>query len=176
MEFKPLENSLFALRPLSVSDRDVLFEVARDKEIWRQHPDSDRYQPAGFSRYFDKLLQTDMPYLIIDKARQAIIGATSYYEYSARERQVAIGFTFLATAYWGGEANRAVKSLMIDHAFRFVDRIVFHVREKNFRSQGALAKIGAVRTKEYPAPACPGSLQLEYTIEKDRWPASDGTK
>jgi N-acetyltransferase len=32
---------------------------------------------------------------------------------------------------------------MLDHAFRFVDRVLFRVGENNLRSQKALEKIGA---------------------------------
>ena len=54
-----------------------------------------------------------------------------------------IGWTFLERAFWGGAYNAELKSLMLDHAFRFVDRVVFVVGEDNLRSQKALEKIGA---------------------------------
>jgi N-acetyltransferase len=38
-----------------------------------------------------------------------------------------------------------MKALMLRRAFRFVDRVVFLVGPRNFRSQKALEKIGAVR-------------------------------
>ena len=34
---------------------------------------------------------------------------------------------------------------MLDHAFAFVDTVIFWVGEKNWRSQGAMTKIGGVR-------------------------------
>jgi hypothetical protein len=34
---------------------------------------------------------------------------------------------------------------MLDHAFTFVDTVIFWVGEKNWRSQGAMTKIGGVR-------------------------------
>jgi len=33
---------------------------------------------------------------------------------------------------------------MLDHAFTFVDTVIFWVGEKNWRSQGAMTKIGGV--------------------------------
>ncbi|KGE13244.1 GNAT family N-acetyltransferase [Sphingobacterium deserti] len=169
MEFKALANAEVALEPLQTSDFGRLFQVASDPEIWAQHPDFNRYQLEGFRIYFEKLMKTDMPYLIIDNAKQSVIGATSYYQYDAAANRIAIGFTFLAKAYWGGFTNRMVKSLMLDYAFQYVDTVVFHVREHNFRSQGALEKIGAVKVKEYPAPADLTTTQLEYTLTKDAW-------
>ncbi|MFD1770748.1 GNAT family N-acetyltransferase [Sphingobacterium suaedae] len=170
MEFSVLSNEMLSLHPLRPDDYDALFQVASDQAIWAQHPDFNRYQPEGFTLYFTKLLQTDMPYLVIDEADQSIIGATSFYQFDKERKRVAIGFTFLATAYWGGGFNRSLKTLMIDYALQFVDTVVFHVREKNFRSQAALAKIGAKKVAEYPAPADPTTLQFEYTIEKANWP------
>ena len=54
-----------------------------------------------------------------------------------------IGWTFLERRFWGGAYNRELKRLMLEHAFRFVDRVTFVVGEKNLRSQKALEKIGA---------------------------------
>ena len=39
-----------------------------------------------------------------------------------------------------------MKRLMLAHAFRFVDSVVFLVGPKNWRSQRAMEKIGGVRT------------------------------
>ncbi len=47
---------------------------------------------------------------------------------------------------------------MLDHAFRFVDRVVFVVGEKNLRSQKALEKIGARYLKKAQLPASDGRL------------------
>jgi len=169
MDFKALKNGEIALEPLQISDFERLFQVASDPEIWAQHPDFNRYQLEGFRIYFAKLMETDMPYLIIDNIKQSVIGATSYYQYNAPASRVAIGFTFLAKAYWGGVTNRMVKTMMLDYAFQYVDTVVFHVREHNFRSQAALAKLGAVKIKEYPAPADLTTTQLEYALPKDAW-------
>jgi RimJ/RimL family protein N-acetyltransferase len=38
-----------------------------------------------------------------------------------------------------------VKRLMLDHAFTFVDTVVFWVGQENLRSQGAMTKIGGVK-------------------------------
>ncbi len=56
-----------------------------------------------------------------------------------------IGWTFLARKYWGGLYNRELKDLMLAHAFRFVETVVFYVGENNIRSQKATEKIGAIK-------------------------------
>jgi RimJ/RimL family protein N-acetyltransferase len=40
-----------------------------------------------------------------------------------------------------------MKQLMLDHAFRFVECVVFRVAPENYRSQRAVEKIGGVRTR-----------------------------
>jgi len=57
---------------------------------------------------------------------------------------VFIGYTFLARDLWGGSFNRELKTLMLEHAFRFVETVLFHVGERNVRSRKAMEKIGGV--------------------------------
>ena len=76
-----------------------------------------------------------------------------------RGRLLEIGWTFLAKAFWGGSYNRELKSLMIGHAFRFVDRVVFVAGEGNLRSQRALEKIGASRLRSEERHARDGSME-----------------
>ena len=39
--------------------------------------------------------------------------------------------------------NPEMKKLMLDHAFRYVDRVLFEIGETNIRSQTAIRRIGA---------------------------------
>jgi RimJ/RimL family protein N-acetyltransferase len=50
----------------------------------------------------------------------------------------------------GGRYNGEMKRLMLRHAFRFVDRVVFRVDPQNVRSQRAVARIGGVRAGTRP--------------------------
>ena len=77
-----------------------------------------------------------------------IIGSSRYYDWDAARREVAIGYTFLTRAHWGGATNRELKRLMVDWAFQYADRIWFHVGKHNLRSARAMEKIGAVLDHE----------------------------
>ena len=48
------------------------------------------------------------------------------------------------------EYNREMKQLMLQHAFRFVNCVVFLVGLQNLRSQRAVEKIGGVRVGSRP--------------------------
>lgn len=81
-------------------------------------------------------------FAVIDRATGRIIGCTRYCNLGPEASEVEIGWTFLERAYWGGAHNREMKSLLLEHAFRFVERVVFVVGETNMRSRKAVEKIG----------------------------------
>ena len=80
--------------------------------------------------------------MAIDRRDGAIIGSSRYHGFDPVKREVEIGWTFLARRYWGGRYNREMKRLMLEHAFRFVDRVIFVIGPQNFRSRRAVEKIG----------------------------------
>jgi RimJ/RimL family protein N-acetyltransferase len=74
-----------------------------------------------------------------------VIGSSRFYGYNEQKSEIEIGWTFLARSHWGGIYNREMKQLMLRHAFRFVNRVIFLVGTQNLRSQRAMEKIGGVR-------------------------------
>ena len=122
-----------------------MFDVASDPLIWEQHPVHDRYQEAVFREFFEEALQTGGAFVAVDRTTQKIIGSSRYFGYDPENREIEIGWTFLARSHWGGKYNREMKRLMLDHAFQFVDSVIFLVGPANVRSQKAVEKIGAVR-------------------------------
>jgi len=165
-----LKGELLELRPLTPGDWDHLFAVASDPLIWEQHPESNRYKEEIFKVFFRDALESGGAFVVIDRATQEIIGSTRFYGYDPEKSEIEIGWTFLAREYWGGQYNREMKSLMLNHAFKFVEKVVFLIGEKNIRSQKAIEKIGAIRvgivTRAYgnhpPAP------NVKYVIKKPR--------
>ena len=145
-ELQPsLEGSLVRLRPLLSADHDALFAVASDPLIWAQHPDKTRCEPDGFRAFFRQALDSGGALLVTDTASGAVIGSSRYHGYNEAVDEVEIGWTFLARSHWGGRHNAEMKRLMLDHAFRYVGRVVFLIDPANHRSQRAAQKIGAVR-------------------------------
>lgn len=141
-----LKGQLLELRPLRAEDYPNLFAVAADPLIWEQHPHNDRYQEEVFQRFFRDAMASGGALIAIDCQDGRIIGSSRYNGYDEANREIEIGWTFLARSHWGGIYNREMKQLMLRHAFQFVDRVIFLVGPQNFRSQRALEKIGAART------------------------------
>jgi N-acetyltransferase len=164
-ELQPvLTGKLIELRPLKPEDFDPLFRAASDRLIWEQHPESDRYQRDIFETFFDGALESKGAFAIVERESGRIIGSSRYCHLNPPEQEVEIGWTFLERAFWGGTYNRELKSLMLDHAFRFVDRVLFVVGENNTRSQKALLKIGATFLKKVELPDRNGKLKTNHVF------------
>ncbi len=145
MNLQPtLTGPSLSLRPLTPEDLDALHAAASDPLIWEQHPNSDRWKRDVFETFFAGALASKGAFAILDAKTGAVIGSSRYYDWDAAKREVAIGFTFMTRAYWGGVYNRELKTLMLDHAFASCDAVVFHVGENNLRSRKAMEKIGGV--------------------------------
>ena len=156
------------LRPLVADDFDALFRAASDPLIWVQHPESDRYKPEIFRVYFDGAIESKGAFAIIESKSGRIIGSSRYCHLTVEGDEVEIGWTFLERAFWGGSYNRELKCLMIDHALRFVDRVVFVAGEGNTRSRRALEKIGATFVRKVDRPSRDGAMASNVIDVVDR--------
>jgi RimJ/RimL family protein N-acetyltransferase len=174
MDLQPtLEGETLHLRPLRVEDFDALYAVAADPAIWDQHPEPTRFQRLVFEGFFTAALASRGALLATDRASGTVIGSSRYYDWNPAERSVAIGYTFLARSHWGGAANREMKRLMLDHAFRWADTAWFHVGKDNHRSRRAMEKLGAELARETQREHG-GVLQdyVYYRIGRDGWSPS----
>jgi RimJ/RimL family protein N-acetyltransferase len=142
-ELQPvLRGDLVELRPLRREDWDALYAVASDPLIWAMHPAPDRWQEPIFRTFFAEALAGGGAFAIVDPATGEVIGSTRYHGYDAERSEVEIGWTFLARSHWGGAVNGEMKRLMLDHAFRFVESVLFLIGPENWRSRRAVEKIG----------------------------------
>lgn len=162
------------LRPLRPEDYDGVYDAAKDPLIWEQHPDRERYKPEIFRNYFQSGIDSGGAFAIVDRASGRIIGSSRYWNLKPEESEVEIGWTFLERKYWGGFTNREIKLLMLRHAFRFVERVVFVVGEHNIRSQRAVEKIGGRRERMEPRPNPAGDQRMNviFVITREAFEGS----
>ena len=137
-----LDGERLLLRPVVEGDREALFAVASDPELWALHPAHDRWQRPVFDVMFGDALANGGGLAVIDKSAGRIIGSSQYRPSGKLPGAVEIGWSFLARAYWGGATNREMKRLMLSHALAEVEQAVFRVGAGNLRSRRAMAKIG----------------------------------
>ena len=153
MAFDPqprLKGDLLELRPLRAGDFDALFAVASDPLIWEQHPVSTRHEETVFRGFFDEAIASGGALLALDARTGQVIGSSRFHGHHEERSEVEIGWTFLARSHWGGIYNGQMKQLMLEHAFRFVDAVVFLIGPENIRSQRAVEKIGGVHVGSRP--------------------------
>jgi len=163
-----LKGELIELRPLKPDDWKELFAVASDPLIWEQHPESDRHLEDVFKIFFSDALESRGAFVILDRMTQQIIGSTRFYGYDPEKSDIEIGWTFLARKYWGRRFNAEMKQLLLNHAFKFVESVLFFVGEDNARSQKAMEKVGAIKvgtaTRAYGNR--PPARNLKYVMRK----------
>ena len=166
MPFDPqptLKGQLLELRPLRVADFHDLYAVASDPLIWEQHPVRDRYKEEVFKVFFREAMESGGALIAIDARNGKVIGSSRFHGYNPEQREIEIGWTFLARSHWGGIYNREMKQLMLRHAFRFVESVIFLIGPQNLRSQKAVEKIGAARVGTRPDAGGRNSFVYQIT-------------
>lgn len=156
------------LRPATPDDWVALYAVARDPLIWEIHPAHDRWQEPVFRAFFEEGLASGGMLVARDRATGEVIGSSRYDHRRVGADEVEIGWTFLARSHWGGLYNGEMKRLMLDHAFRFVPRVILVVGEDNLRSRRAVEKIGGRLTdRRLDAPmAGRSSSHVLYAVDR----------
>lgn len=155
-----LANDRVILCSLQEEDFESLYAVASDPKIWEQHPNKNRWQRDVFRTFFDGAMQSKGAFKIVDKATGEAIGSTRFYDYDPQENSILIGYTFYAVKCWGKGINHAVKAMMLDYIFQFVDSVFFHIGAENIRSQIAISRLGAVKV---------GEQEVTYFGEQPKW-------
>ncbi|WP_276381950.1 GNAT family N-acetyltransferase [Flavobacterium sp. H4147] len=166
-----LENDLCVLHPLEEKYFDALYEVASDPKIWEQHPNKDRWKKEVFEKFFEGAIQSKGAFKITDKETGKAIGSTRFYDYSAEDDCVFIGYTFYAVSCWGTGFNLSVKKTMLDYLFNYVSKVRFHIGAENVRSQIAISRLGAQKIAEEEVAYFgeKPKLNFVYEIEKKNW-------
>lgn len=175
-DFQPhLTGERLELRPLAPDDFAALYSAAGDPLIWEQHPEADRWREEVFRAYYEGGLASGGALVAIDRASGRVVGSSRYANLTLDGSEIEIGWTFLERAFWGGAYNRELKTLMLDHALRFVERVVFVVGADNLRSQMALLKLGARFRQATERRDRFGRLlpYREYVIDRATWNAQE---
>jgi RimJ/RimL family protein N-acetyltransferase len=166
-----LENEELLLQALEEKDFEALYAVASDPGIWEQHPNKERWKRDVFTTFFEGAMQSKGAFKVIEKNTGKIIGCTRFYDYREEVISVLIGYTFYARSCWGKGINPQVKRLMLNHAFRHVSKVFFHVGANNLRSRIAIERLGATKTTEteiaYHGEA--SRMNCIYLLERKDW-------
>lgn len=143
-----LENENIILEPLLENDFELLYDVAKERKIWLQHPNPDRYKREIFKTFFEGAMLSGGAFKIIDKKSGNVVGSSRFYNYSVTNNNIFIGYTFYGSQYWGTGINHQAKKLMLQYIFQFVDEVTFHVGANNVPSQTSIERLGAKKITE----------------------------
>lgn len=152
MNFHPitLSGRKVRLDPLTVEHVTPLARVGLDPELWHLQP-APVTSVADMRDYVSTALEDQkrgmgIPFVIIDRASEQVIGSTRYMDLAPLHRRLEIGATWLAPACQRTGANVEAKLLLLTHAFESMKmlRVVFKTESLNTQSRGALERMGAV--------------------------------
>lgn len=138
------------LRPVEEETLDELFNVGRDREIWRltsvDYSDPAIFYPNFRAALQDRALGKAYPLLVCLGDSGRVIGTTRLLDFLPHDRKIEIGVTWMASAFWGSGINTECKLLLLEYCFGTlgVNRVQFRAKADNARSRHALEKIGAV--------------------------------
>lgn len=166
-----LENEQYQLIPLQQGDFESLYEVASDPEVWKQHPNKDRYLREVFSNFFEGAMESGGAFKITEKSSGEILGSTRFYDYNEEDSSIFIGYTFYGTKSWGKGINPQVKKIMLQYIFQFVDAVYFHIGKDNMRSRTAMERLGAENLGEQEIAYFrePSRINILYQIKKEKY-------
>jgi N-acetyltransferase len=142
------------LEPLELRHAGDLFAAADPKLFQHSMQAPAEWSVRGFEREMGKVksLPDVVAFAIVlgggTQAGRAI-GRTTFMDIKADHRGVEIGRTWIGRAYHGTRVNPEAKYLMLRHAFEALSptaiRVQITTSGTNLHSQGAIAKLGAVR-------------------------------
>ena len=160
-----LNNDFVTLIPIQETDFEELYSVANDELLWEQHPNKLRYQRDVFQNFFQGAIESKGAFFIRDAKTDIPIGSSRFYDYNEKENSILIGYTFIGRDFWGKGYNKALKKVMMDYAFQYVDTIYFHIGATNFRSQKAIEKIGGIKVDEFEVEYYGEDSKLNYIYQ-----------
>lgn len=116
-------------------------------------------------------------FAVIDRARNTVVGCTSYHDIVPAAKRVEIGYTWYASSVQRSHVNTTCKLLLMEHAFERLDCGVVGWRTDNLNttSQQAIERLGAHRDGviRHHAVRRDGSIRdtVMYSLLASEWPA-----
>ncbi|MBI1803048.1 MAG: GNAT family N-acetyltransferase [Ignavibacteriae bacterium] len=175
-----LEGATVTLEPLTIDHHAALCNVGLDPELWKVTMMLIR-TPDDMKQYIETALQwqkdgTALPFAIVEKSSDTVVGSTRYGNIDHASRRVEIGWTWVARQWQRTYVNTETKYLLLKHAFETLGciRVEFKTDSINERSRNALLRIGAreegVLRNHMITPAGRIRHSVYYSIIDSEWP------
>ncbi|MFL1453407.1 GNAT family N-acetyltransferase [Marinobacter sp. GN3S48] len=144
-----LESETVKLAPLHRNHADALVEAASDGQLWSLWftgvPGRDTIHSYIEKALSEKDAGRALPFVVIEKVSNKIIGSTRFCNADSQNNRVEIGYTWYAKSYQRSPMNTECKLLLLGHAFEDLNAIAveFRTHWHNLESRAAIARLGA---------------------------------
>ncbi len=144
-----LEGQKVKLIPMEESHKQAYLGAAADGKLWElwytsvPSKDSiDKY--VGFA-LSEQEKGNALPFSVLDKKSDKIIGSTRYCSITPQHRRLEIGYTWYAKSYQRTAINTECKYLLLKYAFEDLNCIAVEFKTNwfNMGSRRAIARLGA---------------------------------
>lgn len=144
-----LEGAAVRLEPLRLEHAQGLYNRGRVAADWVFLPRACFVDLADARQWIEEALAApaQLPFAIVDRGRNLVVGSTRYLAIRPEHRALEIGWTWLGQESQRTAVNTEAKLLLLAHAFERLGciRVEFKTDARNERSQRALLRIGATR-------------------------------
>lgn len=175
-----LEGNQVLIRPMTLQDKDQLVQAASDGSLWNlwytSVPTPDKMESYILTALTEQEEKKSLPFIIIRKKDQKIVGTTRYMNIESVIRRLEIGSTWYAKSSQRTGVNTESKYLLLKHAFESLGCLAVELRTHwiNHQSRAAIERLGAkldgvLRNHRI---ASDGTLRdtVVYSILNSEWP------
>lgn len=144
-----LEGETVRLILMKPDQLDDLWEAGKNQSIWEftasKIQSKEDMKKVIEAAMITKGEGTQIPFTVVEKQTDKIIGSSRYLDLSKVHKSLEIGWTWYNPDYWRTRVNTETKFLMLQYAFENLDvnRVQFCTDSRNVRSQTAIARLGA---------------------------------
>lgn len=144
-----LEAESIKLIPLKKEYARDLAIASSDGKLWElwftSVPNQEKIDDYIAHALKEKDKGTALPFVVLDKKTNKIIGSTRFCNADLVNKRLEIGYTWYAKSYQRSSVNTECKSLLLRHAFEVLNVIAveFRTHWHNQESRKAIARLGA---------------------------------
>lgn len=144
-----LEGKHVRLEPLTRAHAEPLVAAAGDGDLWNTSVTiiPDQNSIAGYieAALAGQSIGKELPFVIVNKSSNEVVGTTRFYEMRPVDRAAAIGYTWLAKSAQRTAINTEAKLLMLVQAFEEWQcvRVELITDVLNEQSRAAILRLGA---------------------------------
>ena len=175
-----LEGEHVRLEPLTHGHAEPLVAAAADGELWNSTvtivPDRGGVRAYIEAALTGQSLGKELPFVIINKSSNEVVGTTRFYEMRPNDRAAAIGYTWLAKTAQRTPINTEAKLLLLTQAFEVWHcvRVELITDVLNEQSRAAILRLGAkqegILRKHLILPSGRSRDSVVFSIIDSEWP------